>query len=51
MGVGKKDASGVPIGLEADARPIVLGLTWRKIVFKATFNLDKPEIQLHKWCK
>ena len=45
VGVGRKDASGIPISLEADARPMILGLTWRKIVFKATFSLDKPEIQ------
>ena len=45
MGVGKKDGSGNLISLEADARPIVLGLTWRKVVFKATFSLDRSRIQ------
>ena len=45
MGSGKKDGSGNPTPLEADARPIVLGLFWRKIVFKATFSLDRSRIQ------
>ena len=44
-GVGKKDGSGNLISLEADARPIVLGLTWRKVVFKATFSLDRSRTQ------
>ena len=45
VGVGKKDGSGNLISLEADARPIVLGLTWRKVVFKATFSLDRSRIR------
>ena len=45
VGVGKKDASGNPISLETDARPIVLGLTWRKLVFKVTFALDGAGIR------
>ena len=45
VGVGKKDGSGNLISLEADARPIVLGLTWRKVVFRATFSLDRSRIQ------
>ena len=44
VGVGKKDGSGNLISLEADARPIVLGLTWRKNVFKTTFSLDRSRI-------
>ena len=42
-GVGKKDAVAKPISLETDARPIVLGLTWRKLVFRATFALDRAK--------
>ena len=45
VGVGKKDASGNLISLETDARPIVLGLTWRKLVFKVTFALDGAGIR------
>ena len=45
VGVGKKDASGNPISLETDARPIVLGLTWRKLIFKVSFALDGAGIR------
>ena len=45
VGVGKKDATGKPISLETDARPIVLGLICRKLVFKATFALDRAGIR------
>eukprot|EP00439_Symbiodinium_sp_Y106_P026813 s1641_g3.t1 len=44
VGGGKKDGNG-NLTLEADARPIVLGLTWHKVVFKATFSLDRSRIQ------
>ena len=45
IGIGKVDAAGIPIPLDQDARPIVMGLTWRKIAFKCTLAMDKPRIQ------
>ena len=45
VGIGKKDLAGNPISLDSDARPIVLGLTWRKVVFKATLALDRRGIR------
>ena len=44
-GIGKKDLAGNPISLDSDARSIVLGLTWRKVVFKATLALDRRGIR------
>ena len=41
IGIGKVDASDMPIPLDQDARPIVVGLTWRKIAFKYTLAMDK----------
>ena len=43
--VEKKDAEGIHVSLESDARPIVLGLVWRKIVFKCLFSLDRSGIR------
>ena len=45
IGIGKVDAAGIPIPLDQDARPIVMGLTWRKIAFKCTLAMDKARIQ------
>ena len=45
IGIGKVDAAGMPIPLDQDARPIVMGLTWRKIAFKCTLAMDKARIQ------
>ena len=45
VGVGKIDAEGNRVSLESDARPIVLKLVWRKIVFKCTFSLDRSGIR------
>ena len=45
IGIGKVDAAGIPIPLDQDERPIVMGLTWRKIAFKCTLAMDKPRIQ------
>ena len=36
MGVGKSDKP-----LDEDARPIVAGEVWRKLIFKCTFAADK----------
>ena len=36
IGIGKVDPQGNPIPLDQDARPIVMGVTWRKVVFKCT---------------
>ena len=44
IGIGKVDASGMAIPLDQDARPIVMGLTWRKIAFKCTLAMDKARI-------
>ena len=41
VGVDKKDGSVNLISFEIDIRPIVLGLTWRKIIFKTTFSFDR----------
>ena len=45
IGVGKTDARAEPIPLNEDARPIVMGLIWRKLVFKCTLTMDRPEVQ------
>ena len=45
IGIGKVDALGMPIPLDQDTRPIVIGLTWRKITFKCTLVMDKTRIQ------
>ncbi|CAE7237140.1 STRN3, partial [Symbiodinium natans] len=45
IGVGKHDSLGRPIALIADARPIVMGLTWRKLVFKCTLQMDKATLR------
>ena len=45
IGVGKHDASGRPVPLDADARPIVMGITWRKLMFKYTLNMDRDSIK------
>ena len=45
IGIGKVDQQGAPIPLDQDARPIVMGLTWRKVVFKRTLAMDKPSIR------
>ena len=45
IGIGKVDGAGIPIPLDQDARPIVMGLTWRKIAFKCTLAMDKARIQ------
>ena len=45
IGIGTVDASGIPIPLDQDARPIVMGLTWRKIAFKCTLAMDKARFQ------
>ncbi|CAE7428218.1 RvY_04325-1, partial [Symbiodinium natans] len=42
---GKRDGQGQAIPLSQDARPIVMGTTWRKLCFKTTFLLDKVRIQ------
>ena len=34
-----------PIPLDQDARPIVMGVTWRKVAFKCTLALDKQSIR------
>ena len=36
IGIGKVDQQGAPIPLDQDARPIVMGVTWLKVVFKCT---------------
>ena len=45
IGIGKVDQQGAPIPLDQDARPIVMGVTWRKVVFKCTLAMDKPRIR------
>eukprot|EP00438_Fugacium_kawagutii_P000312 Skav205273 [mRNA] locus=scaffold1841:208849:211374:- [translate_table: standard] len=49
IGIGKVDAKGSPIPLDQDARPIVMGLTWRKVVFKCTLAADKATIRARLW--
>jgi hypothetical protein len=45
IGIGKVDPQGNPIPLDQDARPIVMGVTWRKVVFKCTLASDKIGIR------
>ena len=45
IGVGKADAMGKTIPLDEDARPIVMGCTWRKLTFKTTFLIDRAAIR------
>ena len=45
IGIGKVDPQGNPIPLDQDARPIVMGATWRKVAFKCTLALDKQSIR------
>ena len=45
IGIGKVDPQGNPIPLDQDARPIVMGVTWRKVAFKCTLALDKQSIR------
>ena len=45
VGVGKKDSEGRHVALDADARPIVLGMTWRKVAFRCTLALDRDSIR------
>ena len=45
IGVGKHDSLGRPIPLDTDARPIVMGVTWRKLVFKCTLQMDRATLR------
>ena len=45
IGIGKVDSQGNPIPLDQDARPIVMGVTWRKVAFKCTLSMDKETIR------
>ena len=45
IGIGKVDQQGAPIPLDQDVRPIVMGIIWRKVVFKCTLAMDKSSIR------
>ena len=45
IGIGKVDKKGKSIPLTQDARPIVMGHVFRKLVFKCTFTLDTATIR------
>ena len=45
IGIGKVDPQGNLIPLDPDARPIVMGVTWRKSSFKCSLVLDKQSIR------
>ena len=45
IGAGKHDSFGRPIPLNTDARPIVMGVTWRKLVFKCTLQMDRTTLR------
>ena len=45
VGIGKIDKEGKSIPLTQDARPIVMGHIFRKLVFKCTFRLDTATIR------
>ena len=45
VGIGKVDKEGKPVPLIQDARPIVTGHVFRKLVFKCTFRLDAATIR------
>ena len=45
VGIGKVDKEGKPVPLTQDARPIVMGYVFRKLVFRCTFRLDTATIR------
>ena len=45
VGIGKIDKEGKSIPLTQDARPILMGHVFRKLVFKCTFRLDTATIR------
>ena len=45
VGIGKVDKEGKSVLLTQDARPIVMGYVFRKLLFKCTFRLDTATIR------